>query len=299
MNYQSNIFTITLNNKSISDLVLSINYEDYESNKADTLKLKLFPSIKPNLKDEIEFKIDNTLIGKFYIASIAYNYKTNYELECTSIDYSSGFRIRKNRSFDKLSYKEILESIAKENNLIAKIDFKRMLEVVHIDQINQSDSNLCYHIAKELCLTQTIKNGYLIFLEKDSNKKPTITINANDCSSLSIQSYSKALYKSVEVLYQDTSTTQVKTIRVGRDDPTYKRHIHANNDDEAYKKAESILKTINSNKRKGNLESTGKIIHAGSVLEINGDKETSGKYLINKVSHSIDNSGWKTSVEFG
>lgn len=38
MNYQSNTFTITLNDKSISDLVLSINYEDYESNKADMLK---------------------------------------------------------------------------------------------------------------------------------------------------------------------------------------------------------------------------------------------------------------------
>lgn len=120
MTYQSNTFTITLNNKDISHLVLSINYEDYESNKADILKLKLYPNINLNLKDEISFRINNTLIGKFYIASIAYNYKTSYELECTSIDYSSGFRIRKNRSFDKLSYKEILESVAKENNLIPK-----------------------------------------------------------------------------------------------------------------------------------------------------------------------------------
>ncbi|PAF49201.1 hypothetical protein BKH41_03725 [Helicobacter sp. 12S02232-10] len=298
-NYNNHQFKITLNDKDISHLVTSISYEDFESDKSDTLKIKLFPSIKPNLKDKIKFFIDNHLMGSFYIASIEYTYKTSYEIECASIDFTSNLRTKKNRSFDKLSYQQILESIAKENNLTPKIDFNRMDEIVHINQINQSDSSLLFHIAKELNLTQSIKNDTLIFLEKNSNKKPTITMNADDCISVKLESYSKLFYKSVEVTYQNTETNALKTIRIGQEEPTLKRSIHSKTDDEAYKRAEGYYKSIQSDKRKGSIESIGRIIYAGTILKLGGDEEISGEYVIKKISHSIDSSGWRMSVEFG
>ncbi|MDO7253909.1 phage late control D family protein [Helicobacter cappadocius] len=297
--YKTNNFKITLNNKDISVCVMSISYEDFENSQSDTFKIKVFPNIRPNIKDKIKFFIDNHLMGSFSIASIAYNYKTSYEIECTSIDYSSSFRERKNRSFDNLSYKQILEAIAKENNLQSKIDFDRMDEIVHIDQINQSDSSLCFHIAKTLNLTQCVKNETLIFLEKNSEKKPTITINADECISVSLQSYSKMAYKSVEVSYQNPQSLENKIIRIGKQEPVLKRNIHSKNDDEAYKKAEGYFKAIKSNQRKGKLELVGKIIYAGTILKLKGDSEIQGEYVINKVSHSIDPSSWRVAVEFG
>ncbi|PAF46299.1 hypothetical protein BKH41_09330 [Helicobacter sp. 12S02232-10] len=298
-NYKSHQFKITLNEKDISHLVLSIHYADFESIQSDTLKLKLFPNIKPNIKDKIKFSIDGVLMGSFYIASIEYTYKSSYEIECTSIHYASNLRIKKNRSFDKLSYLQILESIAKENNLTPKINFKRMDEIVHIDQINQSDSSLFYQIAKELNLTQSIKNDTLIFLEKNSEKKPVIVIDANDCTSVKLASYAKMVYKSVEVTYQDTQTNALKTIRIGKEDPTLKRSIHSKNDDEAYKRAEGYYKAIESDKRKGSFEMAGRIMYAGTLLRLKGDNEIEGEYVIKKVAHSIDNSGWRMDVEFG
>lgn len=297
--YKNHNFKITLNDKDISYLVISITYEDFESNNSDTLKLKIFPNIRPILKDKVKFFIDSTLMGSFYIASIAYNYKSSYEIDCASINMNSGFKMKKNRSFDNLSYKQILESIAKENNFIPKIDFKRMDEVVHINQINQSDSSLCHHIAKELNLTQCVKNETLIFLEKNSEKKPTLSIDASICISASLESYSKLFYQSVEVSYQDKDTSEAKTIRIGKEEPTLKRFLHSKSDDEAYKKAEGIFKSIRSNRKKGNLEMPGKIIYAGTILKLSGDKELEGEYVINKVTHNIDSSSYRMSVEFG
>ncbi|PAF50871.1 contractile injection system protein, VgrG/Pvc8 family [Helicobacter sp. 13S00477-4] len=297
--YKSCEFKITLNDKDISDLIVSIAYEDFESDQSDTLKIKIFPTITPKLKDKVRFYIDNHLIGSFSIASIAYTYKSSYECDCSSIDYSSNFRMRKNRSFDKLSYKQILQSIAKENNLTLKIDFKRMDEIVHIDQINQSDSSLCYHIAKELNLTQCIKNDTLIFLEKASEKKPSISLNASDCVSVSLQSYAKMFYQSVEVSYQNAQSNEGKTIKIGKSEPVLKRYLHSKSDDEAYKKAQGLFKSIQSNKKKGTLEIAGRLIYAGTLLKLSGDKELEGQYVINKVSHSIDSSGWRILVEFG
>lgn len=297
--YSSPDFKITLNDKDISHLVISIVYEDFESNNSDTLKIKLFPQITPKLKDKLQFYINSNLMGSFSIASIAYTYKSSYEIDCSSIDFNSNFKMRKNRSFDNLSYKQILESIAKENNFTLKIDFDRMNEIVHIDQINESDSSVCHKIATELNLTQCVKNDTLIFLQKHSEKKPTIYLKASDCVNVSLESYAKLFYKSVVVSYQDKDTSKAKTIRIGKEEPTLKRFLHSKSDDEAYKKAEGIFKSIQSNKKKGSLELPGRVIYAGTILRLSGDKELEGEYIINKVSHNIDCNGWKVSVVFG
>lgn len=297
--YNAPLIKVSLNDKDISNSVISIAYEEFSTNQSDTLKIKLFPNIKPTLKDKVVFSINHSLMGVFYIASIAYTYKSSYEIDCTSIDFASSFRTKKSRSFENLSYKSILSSIAKENNLTPKISFDRMDEITHIDQINISDSSLCHHIAKELSLSFCVKNNTLLMLEKDLTKKPTIKINAFECISASLESYAKMAYESVEVSYQDINSEEMKIIRIGKKDPVYKKAIHAQNDDEAYKRAESYYKAIKHNGKKGTLELAGRVIFAGFTLRLSGDRELEGEYIINKVSHAIDSSGWRVSVGFG
>lgn len=295
--YNAPLFKITLNKKDITHSAISINYEEFSTNQSDTLSIKLFPNIKPILKDEVSFFINNSLMGTFYIASIAYTYKTSYEIECTSINFASSFRTKKNRSFDNVSYKKILQSISEENNLIPKISFKRMDEVVHIDQINISDSSLCHHIAKDLSLSFCVKNNTLLMLEKDLKNKPSIRLDVNECISISLESYAKMIYESVEVSYQDTDTGENSIIRIGKKDPVYKRSIHAQNASMAYKKAESYYKSIKQNSKKGKLELAGRLIFAGFKIVLNGAKELEGEYIISKVSHHIESSSWMTSVD--
>lgn len=297
--YNAPLVKISLNDKDITNSVISFAYEEFSTNQSDTLKIKLFPNIKPALKDKIVFSINQSLMGVFYVASIAYNYKSSYEIDCTSIDFVSSFRTKKSRSFDNLSYKSILESIAKENNLTPKISFERMDEITHIDQINISDSSLCHHIAKDLSLSFCVKNNTLLMLEKDMKSKMVVKIDASDCISVNLESYAKMAYESVEVSYQDTNSSKMKIIRIGQKDPVYKKAIHAQNADEAYKRAESYYKAIKHNNKKGTLELAGRVIFAGFTLLLSGDRELEGEYNISKVSHTIDSSGWRVSVEFG
>ncbi|PAF46145.1 hypothetical protein BKH46_08850 [Helicobacter sp. 12S02634-8] len=297
--YSAPQFNITHNGADISNLIMHINYEDFEGEKSDTLKLKLYPRITPKLKDKIIFSINGTEMGSFYVASIAYAYQTSYEIQCTSIDFSAELRTKKSRSFHQLSYQQIIESIAKENDLTPKINFARMHEITHLDQIDQSDASFLHKIARELNLTYTIKNDTLIFLEKKSDKKPTITINAEDCASLSIESYAKLFYKSVEVAFIDPNNQQAQMIRIGQAEPTLKRTIHAKNADEAYKRAEGYYKALQNDTKKGTLELAGRIIYAGALLNLKGNDEVSGQYVIKKITHNIDSSGWRASVEFG
>ncbi|TLD80189.1 phage late control D family protein [Helicobacter sp. MIT 05-5293] len=281
--------------------ILSLSYMDYEKDNVDMLSLTLAPHSKlPSFGDRIELLLGRSALnfmGAFYVSSIKENYLQHYTIEATSIDYTKEFKIIKSRSFESLSYAQILQSIARENNLKAKLDFKYQDSITHLEQNDESDSALCKRLADELDCSFSVKNDTLIFLDRDKSfDRRTYTINARDTLSLEIEYFAQKHYKSVELTYQDESGN-TRNVKVGKGVPIYRMSREAKDDNHALQMATTRLQALNAKKTKGHLSAIGRVLFAGGYLSLTKDSTTS-THIITQVTHHLNSQSWNMNVEF-
>ncbi|MSN96342.1 phage tail protein [Campylobacter sp. FMV-PI01] len=277
----------------------SISIEDNERDLADRFIANMsYHNARPRMKDSIEVFINNLFLGKFIISRVSVDYKKSFSIEAVSVDFMSDFTKNKNRTFENQSYKEIIESIAKENGYETKIDFERMDEITVLEQHDKSDMNLCHKIAKDLELTFCVKNGYLIFYDRDNNShRVNYFYNADDSISLTYKKREKEVYKSCEVRWHDTKGAKYKVARVGTQEPCLNITSMAKDKDSALKLAKSKLKNQNNLEIKGSMEIMGEAFFAGGFINILFDDGKTHKFIIKKATHKIDRS-WTTTIEF-
>ncbi|WP_300446155.1 phage late control D family protein [Helicobacter typhlonius] len=281
--------------------ILSLSYMDYEKDNVDMLSLTLAPNSKlPSFGDRIELLLGrNSLnfMGAFYVSSIKESYLHHYTIEATSIDYTKEFKILKSRSFENLSYAQILQSVARENNLKTKLDFKYKDSITYIEQIDESDSALCKRLADELDCSFSVKNDTLIFIDRDKRfDRRVYNINAADTLSLEIEHFAQMHYKSVELTYQDESGN-TRNVKVGKGMPIYKMSREAKDDNHALQMATTRLQMLNAKKLKGSLSAIGRVLFAGGYLALTKDNTTS-THIITQVTHTLDSKAWNMSLEF-
>lgn len=295
-------FAITHKGKTDHKMkILSVVYDDYEKDNIDTLSLTLALNSKlPSFGDRIELFLGRdtlNFMGAFYVSSIKESYLHNYTIEATSINHTKEFKITKSRSFENLSYTKILQSIARENNLKSKLDFKYKDSITHLEQVDESDSALCKRLADELDCSFSVKNDTLIFLDRDKAFDRRIYhINALDTTSLEIEYFSQMHYKSVELTYQDESGN-VRNVKVGKGVPIYKMNREAKDDNHALQMATTRLQNLNAKKLKGSLSCIGRVLFAGGYLTLTKDT-TTNTHIITKVTHNIDSKSWNIHLEF-
>lgn len=134
-------------------------------------------------------------------------------IRARAADLKGSFSEQKERSFDKKTLGEIIDTIAKENQL--KSQCKKKLAntfIAHIDQTNESDINLLSRLAEEHGAMCTVKNGTLLFMPlgqgKTASGKPIplrkITRKSGDSYTFSIAESEN--YKAVRAYWHDTDT---------------------------------------------------------------------------------------------
>lgn len=295
-------FRLSLNGNSEHNLIVnSINFIDYEKDNVDILVLNLsINSYIPAFKDRIELFLGRNnyyFMGAFYVSSIKEDYRQSLTIEATSINYNKGIKTLKSRSFSNMTLIDILRSIARENNLKTKIDFRLSNSIEYIEQVNESDSALCHRLANSLFCDFSIKNDTLIFLDKDREfDRHTYSLNADDCIRLSLEYFDFTKYGSIELAYTG-SEGETRIIKVGDGEPVFKTSATANDDTHALQIATSKLKTLNSKSIKGDLEAIGEVMFAGGYLELNMNNKMH-KFLITQINHNIDSKSWNMKIYF-
>ena len=87
-----------------------------------------------------------------------------------SADLKAQFKKKKERSFDNKTIADIIQTVAADHGLIAKINSRLgAILLPHLDQ-NESDANLITRIADEHDAITTVKNGFLLFMPKGEGK---------------------------------------------------------------------------------------------------------------------------------
>lgn len=134
-------------------------------------------------------------------------------IRARAADLKGSFSEQKERSFDKKTLGEIIDTIAKENKLKSQVEKELANRFIdHIDQTNESDINLLTRLADEHGTMCTVKNGTLLFMPLGKGKTVTgkdiplrkITRKNGDNYNFSIVESEN--YKAVRVYWHDTTT---------------------------------------------------------------------------------------------
>lgn len=305
------IFKIEANGKditsSISKNLVSISFKDEANEKADQLTLKVTgavsrPAYEDTLKLYLGYDDKLTYCGSFTIQSTTRENNYSLTINATGANFNNSLKEKKDITYEKLSISKIVSQIAKRNNL----KFKSDMDDIHFESLvqqNESDMHFLNRKAKELNAIFNIKNDTIVFRRKikdneKSNNLPSYTIDVNNCESITIKHSNRILYKSCKISWHDTKEGKTMQVVEGEGEPQFVFKNYFKNAAEAKESAKAKLQITNQTLATGSLSKAGEILFAGGILTIKNSIEDDGEYQIKSVSHTFDNSGWKTSVEF-
>lgn len=302
-------FKILANNqdvtKHIAKNLISLSFKDEAGIVSDEITLSVYGAFKrPKYQDKLKVWIGYQESGLWYCGSFVVQSSERTEstttITATGVDFSGGLKKKKNRSWEKLSLKEIVETIAKENTLSAMADFEE-IKIQHLGQHDKSDLAFLKQLAKDYDAVFNIKDNHIIFLKKDeeANVIPKATLSLGECSSYRIKHSNKTLYGSCKAIWHDTKENTIKEVVVGSGEgEQIKLEQSFKNAAEAKEKAKAKLERANSGIVSGSLEIYGSKLFAGGILTLSNAGGDEGDYHITSVHHSLSADSFTTSVEF-
>lgn len=226
-------------------------------------------------------------------------------INANAADFSKGLKEQKTRSFEHLTFKQLLKTIAIDNNLSPKIDDNLAVYTFHyIAQTEESDIHLLRRIAENFNAIVKPVEHYLVITSQGNGKNiknitmPTITINRDQVSSYSIDLTERSNYKSVIASYRDNAQAKTNKVRAGQGLPVYTiRNIYADID-EARKSAEKRLEKFSCNTATINISIPGNPqLRAETNLKLIGFRHgINGNWVVKKATHKLSQK-YTTTIE--
>ncbi|PLY08415.1 MAG: phage tail protein [Arcobacter sp.] len=303
---------VLVNNSDITSIInqdaSSVNFTDEAGTVSDEIKLTIEGNFKkPQYQDEIKLwlGVENQMMycGVFLVQrSISKMGSGNsIEINATAVDFSKNLKVKRNKTYENMSLKQLVAAISKRHDLKIKCDYDDIY-ITHLEQSNESDLHFLKRVASDYNALFSIKNDTLLFRKKIKNKKksddlPRYYLSVNENTSISVEHTNKEQYNSCKATWRDTKENKQRSVTVGDGEPI--KHIK-----DAYTsvadakiKAEACLQKSNSQTKVGTIDTSGFIVYAGGILVLSGTLEDDGEYNIKQVSHTIDSNGWNLSLE--
>ncbi|WP_075321791.1 contractile injection system protein, VgrG/Pvc8 family [Histophilus somni] len=177
--YRLRVITQDENKKDITTLIshrlMSMTIADNRGFEADEIDIQLsdhdgklaFPRRGAMLEVAIGWQGEQLIPkGKFIVDELQYSGSPDsLTLRARSADLRGSLSDKKERSFDNISFENLINQIAKENQLEGACAeaFKEKV-IPHLDQTNESDINLLSRLAENYDAIATVKNGKLLFM---------------------------------------------------------------------------------------------------------------------------------------
>lgn len=307
--------------KDISKSLISFTYVDNEQGKVDEIELILenknslwstswYPEkgsiIEAGLKLNNWNKAGETISvkwGKFIIDELTYSSNGTFSIKTVSEKCAGSFFTEKKcRTFENISLKEVCEKIVKENNMQLIFKSSKNIKYTKLYQLYYTDSSFIFIQSDKAGNKCKISNDKVIIYDS-SIKNINIKLKPCDVASYEFKSKTFGTYKASEVKYFNSETGEVVIYRA--EDDTIKNDSvliieeHAETSEEAKNIAESRLKKANEKEITGSISLMGNPeIFTGCEIEVADVGVFSGTYVVEKVTHNINNSqGYTTSFE--
>ncbi|MEM5528089.1 contractile injection system protein, VgrG/Pvc8 family [Gammaproteobacteria bacterium AS21] len=289
-------YRILINDKNVTDIfqgrLISLTLKDERGNKADQLDISLedsddsltLPSKKSIIKVWLGFKqtnninaslINNVLPtntaqpliykGSFVVDSIQYGNQSGVnimQITARSADFKGSLKLKREQSWDQITIKDVLSTIATRHSLIIRIsDALAPLVIDHIDQTDESDLSFLNRLAKLYDALCTIKDGNLLFSEIGNGLTisgkalDTLYIDKTQCSTYGYQTQERdSEYTGVQSYWNDKKYARRQTITAGSDENPKVLRTTYPSELQATQAAKSEWKKVNRNQASMSLE---------------------------------------------
>lgn len=286
--------------ETIKKNLISLEVKDEDGNIADEVTISISSIYKrPKYGDELEVFLGYketglTKIGVFKVQTSTITNKQQMKFTATGLDFGGNLKVKKSREFLKITLKELVSKIAREHFLNAVCDVD--VYYPYIAQEDKSDLAFLQEIAQDNELIFNIKNNTLICVTKKQDEL-NYTIDYKELIDISITHSNKTKYESAKVIYRDTKTNEDKEIVILEGEPQLRCERSCQDENEAKRIGLASLTRANKGIVSGELTIPFKVIFAGGILNLVNTTDD-GDYGITSVSHTLNASGFTTTVSF-
>lgn len=312
-------YTLLLNGSPVSDVfkraVIEIGIKDEVELVSDELTLKLTKPIdKPLFGDRFEFALgygsERFDFGSFTVQTVNESV-LSYTIQATGVDYGSSLKEKKNKSYENLSLKELVEQLANRNGLDVRCDFDDLF-FKYISQTHESDLNFLRRLSEKYGAIFNIKKNTVVFLKKTTETLTEVSFDVNALVDLNIKHLAKIYYNSCQTLHWNTKENKKVETTVGSGDPIFIMKGFFNTQDEAKIAAKNKLKTLQADTVQGSFQAVGVKLYAGWRVRLVNPIKTTYKrgsplffsieggavFSVKSVNHTLGRNGWKINVNF-
>lgn len=221
-------------------------------------------------------------------------------------DMKASLKSQKKRNWDKTTVGKIVEAVAAEHGMKAKVAEKfAKIAIDHLDQTYESDMNLLSRLAEQYGAVMKPAGGYILFVERgagvnaDGKPLPTTAIVLTDVLDWRASIHERQFYARVGAHFRDKRKARVTYVYAGNGDPVmYIRHPYKSEAD-ALAAAEAKLRQLARGRTGLSMTLGGKpIICAEMPIMVSvGDLTADGEWIVTRAEHRIDGGGLVTSLE--
>ena len=319
----------------LDDYNTSFSYTDNASGNSDDVKLDIFdPDGRwrgdwiPTKGDKVESTIivqdwmsegDNSKLkcGTFTLDSLDIQGEPSFvSIGAVSAPVEDAFKItEKTKTWESTTLQQIANDIAGEAKMSLEYDAEE-ITVEKKEQNKQTDADFLNKLVEDFGLCMKIYSNKLVIFnrQKYKQKASAATITTEDmASNWKYSSDLDGLYTGVKIEYQHTDTTKTKTktgtqekkkneklsYEYGKGPRWLKLNEKVDNTAECERIAKGKLEKENHGKTKLTISTLGNTkLVATQCVTIKGLRSvTDGKYYIDKVTHTINGSGYVCDYE--
>lgn len=301
--------------KNLEKEIKSFSFTDVASGSSDTIQLKVHDITKkwltnwaPKKGDVITAAIevenwnsegDNRTFscGQFIVDRPRYRGRPiELSLNAAALPNNTSFTTtEKSRTWNKATLEKIAQKISAENNLNLVFDSSLNPKIEYVEQSEVSDKVFLNDLCTRYGVVMKIyKEKIVLYNEKEYEEKSTVTtIDESELEDWDLDpNLTDSGYDGVTITYFDPTTEERKKYTFTIPGEEGKKILKVNDLvfslSEAETKAKAALRSKNKSEiiLKGKL-SGGTFLIAGSTVDITSFGEYSGKYYIDRITHTV------------
>ena len=218
----------------------------------------------------------------------------------------TGLKEQKNREFEKTTLAAVVEEIAFEHNLTAKVhpDIAN-ISVERIDQLDESDIHFLTRLARDHHAVVKIMGNLLVLLPYGKARTaqdkilPGISLTSENIISYRMTANDRERYQSVDATWQDPEETAFQKVHVGTATPCFHMSGLYSSVEQATQAAKARYKDITTAGSSLNIKCHGNphIALESPLFVKNMGKAVDGFWVAGRVQHTMTPRGYSTKID--
>ena len=305
--------------RAFRDRLISISVNLYDGGQSDQLSLSfddssrlgarglVVPKTGKKLKIWLGYELRKILMGVFHVDQVSLNGSASGQtLSVTAVPKL--LINEQSQTWADTTLGDIVKKIAGDNNLKARISTKLSMTKVAIENQNrETDMSFLTKLAGKYGAMAKPAGECVLFLTKGQAMTARgipllpVILNANDVINWNTQLSDRSAYEGVVATWYDMKNAeQIQEVAGSKNTEQvfYIQHMFSNKD-EAKIAAKSKLKELNRGTTEISLSIVGhpEVTAGGAIVLMGLRSEVNGRWLVKSVTHTLDGSGYQTSLQ--